>query len=85
LREAAADSSCSLDALPETAEEKMTIDERLDALTTNLEVMSGMMRDMLAAEERRAAREEALAARERQLRTALLRGIVTFLEGLEPG
>ena len=56
----------------------VTIDERLEALTINVEVMSGMLKDMLE-------RQDAADRRERKGRQAILTGIAAYLRALENG
>lgn len=63
----------------------MTIDERIEALTTTLEVLTedvhGLQNSVRAMKEE----HERLDARERQLREALLRGVAGFIQGLGNG
>jgi hypothetical protein len=59
-------------------EPKKTIDERLEALTTNVEVMSGMLHDMIA-------RQDAADRRERKAREAIMAGIAAYIRALENG
>ena len=59
-------------------EPKKTIDERLEALTMNLELLS---REMEASH----LRQEAAERRERRGRQAILTGIAAYLRALEDG
>lgn len=61
----------------------MTIDERLEALTINVEVMSGMLKDMLARDKRRAEEIRHAEDRERRGRQAILTGIAAYLRAFE--
>ena len=68
---------------------KKTIDERLEALTTSVEVMSGMLKDMLEENEKRAKEAEERFARaekrERKARQAIMAGIAAYMAALQDG
>jgi hypothetical protein len=57
-------------------EPKKTIVERLEALTTNVEVMLGMLHDMIE-------RQDAADRRERKAREAIMAGLAAYARELE--
>lgn len=59
-------------------EPKKTIDERLAALTVNVELMSGMLKDVIE-------RMDAADRRERKARQAILAGIAAYIQALQNG
>jgi len=64
---------------------KKTIDERLEALTMNLEILTADVHAMQTAQRAFQAAQEGYAERERKLRDALMIGIVAFMQALENG
>ena len=61
----------------------MTIDERLEALTRSLELLTSFDRDLELKREQDRIQFARLDARERRAREALLTGISAYLKSLE--